>query len=82
MEPTIKQSLESLRQTLEKSSAASDKREDIEALRDDVREASESGQHGGLRERLDKALILFSDDHPDIASAIRAAINALTQSGV
>lgn len=82
MEPTIKQSLESLRQTLEGGSTASDKQADIDLLRDDVRQASETGEHDGLGERLDKALILFEDDHPDIATAIRAAIHALTQSGV
>lgn len=82
MEPTIKQSLESLRQTLEANTTSSEKQAEVELLRSDLRDASETGEHGGLRERLDKALILFQDDHPDIASAIRAAIHALTQSGV
>ncbi len=82
MEPTVKQSLDSLRQTLDESAVSTEQQVEIDTLLEDLRGAAESGSHDGLRERLDKALILFADDHPDIASAIRSVIHSLTQSGV
>lgn len=82
MESTVKQSIEALRKTLDESTASPELQGDMNMILDQLRTAAEQGEQHGLRERLDKALILFDDDHPDIALAIRAVIQALTQSGI
>jgi hypothetical protein len=82
MEPTVKQSIETLRETLKTQAVASDKQSEIDQLLHELHNPTESETPEGLVERLDKALILFDDDHPDVASAIRSVIHVLTQSGI
>jgi hypothetical protein len=56
--------------------------EDVQSFRQHLDNLPDTSDHNDLRSRLDKALILFDDDHPEIAAAIRSVLNVLTQSGV
>ena len=37
--------------------------------------------HSTLRERLEKAVVVFEVDHPQIAQGLRAAIDSLSEAG-
>lgn len=55
----------------------------VDHLKEQVNAAVENEEHApALIEWLDRALILFDNDHPDIAAAIRKTINVLINSGV
>jgi hypothetical protein len=47
-----------------------------------VQASMDGGDHAALSAQLEKALILFDDDHPDIASAIRTVIQIMSASGI
>lgn len=84
MPPDVKQSLEELQAKLQ------DMRADDSALQTRLDDLSTQVQqaidvaddHLTLGERLEQAFILFEDDHPDVAAAIRTVINTLSGSGV
>lgn len=38
--------------------------------------------HDSLRDRLEQALVHFDEEHPDIAAAIRTAIDTLSSAGI
>jgi hypothetical protein len=50
-------------------------------LEADVSGALASGQHEGLVDRLEEGAVEFENDHPDLAGALRQAIDALSAGG-
>lgn len=57
--------------------------EQIQALRSSIQRGMSEPEHRlKLVEDLEKSLILFAEDHPQLAAAMQAAINILAQSGV
>jgi chromosome segregation ATPase len=84
MQPDVKQSLQQLQaklQDIRTDDSAAQSR--LDALAQDVQQAIDlTDDHPTLGERLEQSFILFEDDHPDVAAAIRTVINTLSGSGV
>ena len=84
MPPDVKQSLQDLQTTLQSAraddTAAQSK---LDALSAQVQQAIDTpDDEPTLGERLEQAFILFADDHPEVAAAIRTVIDGLSGSGV
>ncbi len=79
-----RKTLEQLRAEMERAPITDEaRRAQIDDLKQSVNEALEREQlHIVSLEKLEQALILFGDDHPDLAAAIRAAIQILSEGGV
>lgn len=55
----------------------------LDALKQHIEKGlDDSEYHPTLVEELEEAVILFSDDHPELAAALRSAINILSSGGV
>ena len=75
--------LEQLKAQLETKADDDKHGENIAQLKASVeRGLDDADYHPTLREELERAIILFGDDHPDLTSAIRAAIDTLSLSGL
>ena len=75
--------LEQLKAQLETKADDDKHGENIAQLKASVeRGLDDADYHPTLREELERAIILFGDDHPELTSAIRAAIDTLSLSGL
>jgi len=79
-----KETLEELRDKINNTPVTDPKhREYLDALQDHITQNMDNGDHRPtLVDELEKGLILFDKDHPDLAQAIRSAINILSKGGV
>ncbi|MCL4248092.1 MAG: DUF4404 family protein [Anaerolineae bacterium] len=78
-----KNALEQLKDQLESEAGDDQHSENIAQLKTSVeRGMDDADYHPTLREELERAIILFGDDHPELTSAIRAAIDTLSLGGL
>jgi hypothetical protein len=79
-----KDSLQQLNQHLENTEAKdSAQQAGIDELKQHVQQGiDDPASHPDLLTRLEKAILLYEDDHPALAAAMRSAINVLSSGGM
>ena len=79
-----RKALEELREHLENEQVTDDAQRDrLNALKQRVDQAiDDTESHPQLLRELEEASLLFGDDHPQLAAAIRAAIDILGEGGI
>ena len=79
-----RKALEELREHLENEQVTDDAQRDrLNALKQRVDQAiDDTESHPQLLRELEEASVLFGDDHPQLAAAIRAAIDILGEGGI